>query len=303
MRIRPRGPPAGQLLPACHDAPSVIAIALGLSSSLCWGLADFLGGLQSRRVAVLAVLLLSQATGLVGITLALLIVQPEAPAFADVWPAAIAGVAGAVALAAFYRALAIGTMSIVAPISATGAAVPVIVGIATGDRPSALQLAGIVAAVIGVVFASRELDEDRPATAVPGRQSVLLALVAALGFGTFFVALDEAASASVPWAMFTTRLASVVAVLVVVVALRVKMPRSPRRLGIIALAGLLDIGANGLYAWGTTKGLLSVVAVVGALYPVATVVLARVFLHERVRRVQEAGIVIALTGVVLIAAG
>jgi drug/metabolite transporter (DMT)-like permease len=281
----------------------VLAVALGLSSSLFWGLGDFLGGLQSRRVRVLAVLLVSQASGLTAIAIGIAIARPEAPSLADLWPAAAAGLAGAIALSAFYRALAIGTMSIVAPISATGAAVPVAVGIAGGDRPAALQLAGIVAAVVGVVLASRELDEPHPEGHVPERTSIALALVAALGFGTFFVGMDAGADASVPWALLANRVASVTAVLLVVGAARVPLPGSPRRLAPLVLVGLLDAGANGLYAWGSTEGLVSVVAVLGSLYPVATVLLARLVLGERVRRVQEVGIVAALAGVVLIAAG
>jgi drug/metabolite transporter (DMT)-like permease len=281
----------------------MLAVALGLSSALCWGLADFLGGLQSRTVRVLAVLLVSQAAGLIAIAVALAIAQPDLPPVGDLWPPAAAGLAGALALSAFYRALAIGTMSIVAPISSTGAALPVIVGIATGDRPSALQVLGIVAAVGGVVLASRELDEDRPAKAVPARASIGLALVAALGFGAFFIGMKAGADASVPWALLAARAASVAAVLVVVVALRVPLPAAPRRLGALALVGLLDAGANGLDAAAATESLLSVVAVLGALYPVSTVLLARVVLGERVRRIQEVGIVAALGGVALIAAG
>ena len=281
----------------------MLAVALGLSSAVCWGLADFLGGLQSRSVRVLAVLLVSQAAGLIAIAVALAIVQPDLPAVGDLWPPAAAGLAGALALSAFYRALAIGTMSIVAPISSTGATLPVIVGIATGDRPSAVQVLGIVAAVGGVVLASRELDEDRPATAAPARASVVLALIAALGFGAFFIGMKAGADASVPWALFAARAASVTAVLAAVVALRVPLPTAPRRLRALALVGLLDAGANGLYAAAATEGLLSVVAVLGALYPVSTVLLARAVLGERVRRIQEVGIVAALAGVALIAAG
>jgi drug/metabolite transporter (DMT)-like permease len=281
----------------------VLAVVLGLSSSLFWGLGDFLGGLQSRRVRVLAVLLVSQASGLTAIAIGIAIARPDAPPLADLWPAAAAGLAGAIALSAFYRALAIGTMSIVAPISATGAAVPVIVGIAGGDRPAALQLAGIVAAVVGVVLASRELEEPHPEGHVPERTSIALALVAALGFGTFFVGMDAGADASVPWALLANRVASVSAVLLVVGTARIPLPGSPRRLAPLVLVGLLDAGANGLYAWGSTEGLVSVVAVLGSLYPVATVLLARLVLGERVRRVQEVGIVAALAGVVLIAAG
>jgi drug/metabolite transporter (DMT)-like permease len=281
----------------------MLAVALRPVVGGVLGLADFLGGLQSRSVRVLAVLLVSQAAGLIVIAVALAIAQPDLPPVGDLWPPAAAGLAGALALSAFYRALAIGTMSIVAPISSTGAALPVIVGIATGDRPSAVQVLGIVASVGGVVLASRELDEDRPATAAPARASVALALMAALGFGAFFIGMKAGADASVPWALFAARAASVTAVLAVVVALRVPLPTAPRRLGALVLVGLLDAGANGLYAAAATEGLLSVVAVLGALYPVSTVLLARAVLGERVRRIQEVGIVTALAGVALIAAG
>ena len=281
----------------------MFAVALGLASSLCWGFGDFLGGLQSKRVNVLAVLLVSQATGLIAIALGIGIAQPGMPPIGDLWPAAVGGIAGVCGLAAFYRGLAIGTMSIVAPVSATGAAVPVIVGIARGDRPSTLQLAGIVVAIAGVVLASRELDEERPKGVVSARTSIGLALLAALGFGTFFVAMDAAADASVPWAMLAQRLASVALVGAAVAAVRPAIPGAPGRLGLLALVGLLDAGANGLYAWATTEGLLSVVAVLGSLYPVATVLLARFVLGERVRRIQEFGIAAAVTGAALIAAG
>ena len=279
------------------------AIALALGASLAWGASDFVAGLKSRQLAVIWVLLVSQATGLaLSFVAAVGAGEPLPSLHAVAWGTA-AGLAELVGFAAFYRALAIGTMSIVAPISSTGAALPVIVGIATGDRPSAVQVVGIVAAVAGVVLASRELEDDRPTAAVSARASIGLALVAALGFGTFFIGMKSGADASVPWALRAARAASVAAVLGAVAALRVPLPRAPRRLGPIVLVGLLDAGANGLYAAAATEGLLSVVAVLGALYPVSTVLLARVVLGERVRRLQEAGIVAALAGVALIAAG
>jgi drug/metabolite transporter (DMT)-like permease len=215
------------------------------------------------------------------------------------------GLAGALALTAFYRALAIGTMSIVAPISATGAAVPVLVGVAGGERPGALQVVGIAAAVVGVVLASREQGTDRgpEGPRAPVGTSVGLALVAALGIGAFLTGIDAASDASVPWALLTARMVSVAATGLAVLATRAPVPTASSRLAPLAVTGLLDSGANLLYALGTTEGLLSVVAVLGSLYPVTTVLLARGVLGERVHRVQEAGIVAALAGVALIAAG
>jgi drug/metabolite transporter (DMT)-like permease len=205
--------------------------------------------------------------------------------------------------------LSIGTMSIVAPISATGAVVPVIVGIAQGERPAALQLAGIAAAIVGVVLASREDDAAlRHEGRAPSRMSILLALVAAAGFGTFFVGLRSSARADVIWALLAARLAGVVLLAAALVAAlaktqsRPELP-APRALAALAVVGLLDLSANGLYAVATRHGLLSVVAVASSLYPLGTVILARLLLGERVRRVQEVGILAALTGVVLIAAG
>ncbi|HEV7460600.1 MAG TPA: DMT family transporter [Solirubrobacteraceae bacterium] len=281
----------------------MLAIALGLGSSLFWGLADFGGGLQSRRYPVVAVLFVSQAVGLAGIAVVVALSGDPAPPLGDLWPAAAGGIGGLIALAAFYRALAIGTMSIVAPISATGSAVPVIVGLATGERPSALQLVGILAAGAGVVLASREAPHEDEARARAGRASIGLALVAALGFGAFFVGMDRAADVDVLWAMLAARVADAALLVPVAIVLRPALHIPPRGLAVLAVIGILDLTANGLYAWGTTQGLLSVVAVLGSLYPLATVLLARAVLGERIRRVQEIGVVGALTGVVLIAAG
>src|SRR5216684_2675796 len=227
----------------------MLAIALGLGSSLFWGLADFGGGLQSRRFPVIAVLLVSQAVGLGGIAVIVALSGEPAPALADLWPAAAGGAGGLLALSAFYRALAIGTMSIVAPISATGSAVPVIVGLATGERPGAVQLVGIVAAGVGVVLARA------------GRASIALALVAALGFGAFFVGMQRAASADILWALLAARIAGNLGLLAFVLIARPRLDVPPAALPALAAVGVLDLAANALYAWGTTEGLLSVVAV------------------------------------------
>jgi drug/metabolite transporter (DMT)-like permease len=280
----------------------MLAIALGLGSSICWGLADFLGGLQSRRVPVVGVLLVSQAVGLVGIALIVALTGEGAPSVTDMVPAALAGAGGAIALSAFYRALAIGTMSIVAPISATGAAVPVVVGLAGGEQPGALQIMGIAAAGVGVVLASREVSEDGERAAA-GRLSILLALFAAAGFGSFFVGMNAAADVNVLWALLVARASSVAVVAGYAAVTRPQVLTGRADLAPLALIGALDLSANALYAVATTKGLLSVVAVLGSLYPITTVLLARLVLGERIRRVQEVGVAAALAGVALIAAG
>jgi drug/metabolite transporter (DMT)-like permease len=207
-----------------------------------------------------------------------------------------------VALGAFYRGLAIGTMSVVAPISATAAAVPVLVGVIEGERPGALQVAGMAAALAGVILASREPIEEGGAPT--NRASIGLALVAAAGFGTFFVGVDKAsASAEVPWVMLVQRGCSLVLLVAAALVARPSLPRDGASVAALGVIGLLDLGANGLYALATTHGLLSVVSVLGSLYPAVTVVLARLVLAERIARVQEAGVVLALAGVVAISAG
>jgi drug/metabolite transporter (DMT)-like permease len=209
-------------------------------------------------------------------------------------------VAGLVGLAALFRGLAIGTMGVVAPLSSTAVAVPVIVGVATGERPSAAQAAGLAVAFVGMVLAAREPREEGGSGVAAGAG---LALVAALGFGCFFLGMDKASDADVPWAILVNRISGVVLLASVFAVLR---PRGrPGRADVAPLVaiGALDMTANTLFAIATTKGLVSLVSVVSALYPVTTVVLARVFLGERLAAVQRAGIMVAFAGVGLIAAG
>jgi drug/metabolite transporter (DMT)-like permease len=281
----------------------MLAIALGLGSALCWGLADFAGGVQSRRLPVFTVVLVSQLVGLAGILAIVALSGRSPPPASSLWPATAGGLGGLLALGAFYRALSLGTMSIVAPISATGAAVPVVVGLATGERPGALALAGIAAAGVGVVLASREPHQEDPARARAGRESVALALVAALGFGGFFVGMDRAADADVLWALVAARAADAVVLGALALALRPRLDLARSALTALIAIGALDLAANAFYAWGSTEGLLSVVSVLGSLYPVTTVILARMVLGERIRRIQEVGVLAALAGVVLMAAG
>src|SRR5215207_3351633 len=210
----------------------MLAVVLGLSSSLCWGLADFFGGLQSRRRAALAVLFVSQAVALALLVPFAFIVGGELPTATAVGWAALAGSAGIVALGCFYRGLAIGTMSVVAPISATAAVVPVLVGLAEGERPSSLQIAGMAIALAGVILASREPVEEGCPPA--NRAAIGLALVAASGFGTFFVGLDRASEgADVSWVIVVSRGCSLVLLVVAAVAVRPTLPRDAPSLGLL----------------------------------------------------------------------
>jgi drug/metabolite transporter (DMT)-like permease len=279
----------------------MLAVALALAASSCWGVADFLGGLQAKRVAVPLVLCLVEGTGLVLVLVVIAASGEPLPGTRASILAVVAGVAGVIALGCFYRALAIGTMSIVAPISATGVSLPVVVGIATGDSVSALVAAGLAVTVCGVVLASRERHEDAERAAA-GTLSVALALVAAVGFGSYFVLSDAAADDSILWLLVLSRVIPVPALAAIAWARGMVLP-SPRSGRVLVLAGTLDCSATGLYALANTKGALSIVAVVGSLYPVMTVLLARLVLEERIRRVQQVGVVAALAGVAMIAAG
>jgi drug/metabolite transporter (DMT)-like permease len=280
----------------------LLGLGLGLTSSLCWGVSDFIGGLSARRLPLLFVMISSQAVGLAVVIGVVAVRGTGAPDLARLLPAVGGGLAGIAALTSFYRALAIGTMSVVAPIAATGVSVPVVVGIARGDRPAASQLIGIVIAVIGVVLASRE---HGPGIEDPGasRAGIALALLAAVGFGCYFVGVQSSARADPMWALLASRVAGVALLLLVAAAQGGIAVARPGRLWPLAVMGVLDVSATGFYAVATRHGLLSVVSVAASLYPLATVVLARVVLGERVRRVQEVGIAAALTGVVLMASG
>jgi drug/metabolite transporter (DMT)-like permease len=273
------------------------AIALALGASICWGVGDFLGGFNSRRLSALTVLAVAEIAGLVAIGLFVAVRGVEPPGRTALAFAAGAGVAGALGLGALYRGMAVGAMGVVAPISAAAAVIPVAVGLARGERPSGLQLVGIAAALVGVALASREPGETARLAAGVG-----LALVAAAGFGLYIVLIDEAAETSAEWAVLVSRGAASVAAVSVALALG-RLRLGARALPALIVIGLFDVGANGLLALALTKGLISLVAVLSSLYPVVTIALARAVLGERIGRIQAAGAATALAGVALISIG
>lgn len=279
---------------------------LALLASLLWGTADFLGGTATRRLPVASVVGVSQLVALLGLVPVALAVGALDEPRGYVLPAVGAGACGVVALAAFYRALAVGTMGVVAPVAALGVVVPVAAGLVAGESPAALQLAGIGVAVVGVVLAS--------GPELTGRAGVLplvLAGVAALGFGTVLVLIAEATQAgsfgSVVMTLLTMRLVSVVALTLVLLAvLRSRGPEIGVRWGdlpVLVAIGAFDVGANAAFAIASQSDLISVTAVLASLYPVVTVLLARQLHAERLVRVQLVGVALALGGVVLLAGG
>lgn len=253
---------------------------------------------------MIGVLLLVEGTGL-AIVLAVVAVSGEAlPSGEAILLSLAAGVSGVSALGLFYSALAMGTMSIVAPISASGAALPVIVGLASGDTLSVLAATGLAVTMLGVVLASLEAtaEEERAHTRA-SRTSIALALAAALGFGGYFALSDPAADESVLWLLIFVRIVAVPVLALLLLVVRDAALPEGRDRRLVAGAGVLDVSATGLYGVAQTLGSLSVVSVVGSLYPVTTVLLARGVLGERLRRIQAAGVALALVGVVLIASG
>jgi drug/metabolite transporter (DMT)-like permease len=277
------------------------AVLLALSASLAWGFADFGAGAATRRLPVFVVAAVSQTAGLVAVAAVVLATAHGTPSGRQFAWAAFAGLVGVVGLSFFYRALAMGTMGIVGPITATAAVVPVAYGLGRGERPSALQGIGVGLAVIGVIAASLE-----PAPEGGRRRigvGVGFALAAAFSFGWSLVGLSRAAPGGVAWATLTMRMAAVPVAVLLALALRRRAPSSPRGWLLLVGVGVTDVGATLLYGVATTKGLLSVVAVLSSLYPIVIVVLARVLLSERIARAQLAGVAVALAGVALISAG
>jgi drug/metabolite transporter (DMT)-like permease len=279
----------------------VLAIALALGSSLVYGVSDFLGGLKSREVPLLSVLLISQAGALVVLAGAVAALGEGPPEGRFVLYAVLAGVSEAVGVAALYRGLAQGVMSIVAPVAATAPVVPVIAAVALGELPDPVQGVGIALALAGIAIISCDPAGLRGAEGV--RPSVLFGLLTALGFGGFLIGMDAASEGGVAWALLVTRLSSVAVFVGVFLVARPSLRVSTREVPLLALIGILVITADALYAIATTEGLLSVVAVLSSLYPAVTIALARVFLGERLERTQQIGALAALGGVVAISVG
>jgi drug/metabolite transporter (DMT)-like permease len=254
--------------------------------------------LKGRTLGALRVLFVVQISGCVAIAIAIA-VRGKGPHDAAVLLAIPAALSGTLGLFAFYRGMAIGAMSVVAPIAGISAAVPVTVGLATGERPSLVQVGGIVLALVGVGLASREHHEGESKVAA----GVGLALLAAIGFGGYFVPMHAAGAADFWWASLIFRAISLLVVFVAVVVARPSLRMSPPDLAFVGAVGIGDLLGNLLFAASSGHGLLSVTSVLASLYPIVTVVLARVVLRERVGRSQQAGVVATLAGVAMISAG
>lgn len=278
----------------------MLALAISLASAASWGVSDFLGGLQSRRLSVLAVLAVSQPAGLLLIALLILLFGADPVSAEKLAIAFFAGAAALAGLGAFYAAMAMGTVSVVAPIASLGVIVPVTFGLAQGEEPGTVQLAGLLVAVAGVVILSYE---EHPEHSGVARRSIVLAILAGLGFGVFFTGIDAASPDRPGWAIFAVRVGGVSAVALALLISRPRFDGVVAAIPVLATIGMFDIVANALFAVASTKGILPVVAVGGSMYPAFTIALAHLVLGERLATIQWGGAVLALLGVGLIAGG
>ena len=318
------------------------AIVLALFASLGWGLSDFVGGVSSRRLPLRAVVSCMIASGLVSAAAAAAITGSGYPGSVILVPGAIAGLASVTAIASLYKGLAIGSMSVVAPISAAYPIVPVVYGLAQGERPTAIQFAGMALVVAGVMLASYVRERDREDAGAPLESpsgdpaqsrlavipmpdlgeglvdrvrrdaaahrprtlaSVGLGIVAALASGTVLTAISSASETDPFWGLILTRGVGLVVMLAVVAAGRSGFGVRPRQTPILFGVGVLDTVATGLFAIATTYGYLSVVSVIAALFPLGTIALARLALGERIQPQQSVGVAAALGGVAMVALG
>lgn len=289
---------------------------LALSAALAYGVADFLGGTVTRRSTAIRALTWCVPIGLAVVLVAALLSGGSPGAGPMTW-GFVAGISGGAGLITFYRALARGPMSVVAPVSALAAAVlPVAVGIAEGERLDASVLLGVLLCLVAIGLVSMEAnDPARTAVSRPAGWRRLLdsgpvmAAVSGICFGVFFVLLKEAGDGSGLWPIVGARLGNLVIVIVALLVLAFRGgDKGPRvsggtLIGLALLSGSLDAGANVLYFLAVHNGMLSLAAVLTSLYPAITVLLARVAYSEHLRTVQRVGLAVAVAGVALVTVG
>jgi drug/metabolite transporter (DMT)-like permease len=277
-----------------------MAIVLGLLAALSWGTGDFAGGLATRRAHESTVVLATETIGLV----LLLVIAPVvggSPTASDVGLGSLAGLVGVAGLAFLYRGLARGRASVVAPISAVGAAVlQVGWGLARGEDPGGWALVGIVLAIAAIAVVAGSADESDAAEGLSRRDEIACGLGAAVGFGFYLILISETSDGAGLWTVVAARAAPVLALLVVLTWWRRPFVPARRAWPLVGLSGATDAGANALLLIAVRQGLLSVVAPVANLYPAVTVLLARGFGHERIGRARLAGLGLAVVSLVLI---
>jgi drug/metabolite transporter (DMT)-like permease len=275
-----------------------MAVLLALMSSVLWGSSDFLGGLLSKRRAAYAVVGASQAAGLTAATVAALLTDGFSAPIGWLLPSVLAGLAGALALITFYAAMAAGTMGVVAPIAALGAAVPIVAGLLSGEQPTALASIGIALALLGAVAASGPELGGRA-----GVRPILLAVVAAIAFGLVMVFIAEGAKTDAVMTVWGMRLTIATGIGVAFLATRRVGGIRAGDIGLLIVLGVAASSANLLFGLASRVGYVSVSSALASLSPVVTVILAWLVLRERLLRIQYVGVAVALAGVVLVSLG
>lgn len=286
-----------------------MAYLLALGSALLYGAGDFTGGLATRRAGTIAVVIVSQASGLILLALILPLLPDASPSTADLLWGAVAGLTGGIGVALLYRALAIGIMAVVAPTTAVCAvAIPVLVSVLLGERPVPLAVAGIGLGIASIVLVSQQRPAEQPvssqgASPAAHRTGVGTALASGVLIGFFFLTLAQTKSEAGMWPILVARTLSVTLFGAMAIARRISI-RMPARTVVLAIVcGIIDMLANVLYLLAAREGPLSLVVTLSSLYPASTVLLARIVLGERLNMVQVFGVGCALTAVVLIVSG
>jgi len=278
----------------------VLPITLSIFACFGWGIADFIGGLKSRSLPTLSILMISSLTGtfLLGIILLSLNAPlPDDPLLLWAIPAGIIGVA---AMFLLYRSLAIGTMSILAPISATGVILPVIWGIFSGDNLSGLCSLGIAIAILGSLMAVMENDPKRNKRKLT--KGVGLAMGSAFFVGLYFITMDAACTHHPIWASMIMRSSTLIILIPLLFFAKITINIGKVQFPPILLMGIMDTMAAFCFAVAASKGMLSQVAVISSLYPAVTIILSAVITGERIQKIQFSGVVLAIAGVTLISA-
>jgi drug/metabolite transporter (DMT)-like permease len=276
-------------------------ILLALVSALLYGVSDYCGGRAARTAPTFVVALIGQSASAALTVVVVVLLGDPFPEAADLGWSAAAGIASTLGITAFYFALANGAMTVVAPITAVvSAVVPVAVGITLGERPATIALVGVAVAIVAVALVSGVGGRaERPTR--PG--IVLVAVVAGAGFGLLFVFLDRTSESSGLWPLLLAQVTSLLILVTLCVARRVRVaPRRPVA-GLMVVAGCLAVAANVAYLTATRQGLLSLVAVIASMYPATTVVLATVLDHERMSSRQAVGLGLAVGALGMVGAG
>jgi uncharacterized membrane protein len=282
---------------------------LALGSALFYGAADFTGGLTTRRAGAIPVVILSQFSGMVLLALILPLLPDTSPSRSDLLWGVAAGLTGGIGVALLYRALAIGTMAVVAPTTAVCAvAIPVVVSVLLGERPVPLALAGIALGILAIVLVSQQRappdsERDGATSASRRRSGVGTALLSGVAIGFFYLSLAQTGSAAGMWPILVARLVSVTLFGLVAIAGRHSIRMPGKVAALVVVAGAVDMLANALYLLAARQGPLSIVVTLSSLYPASTVLLARIVLRERLSRWQITGVGCALAAVVLIVNG